>query len=80
MPTRKFLGNCMGVEITHRGPGDGHACFKILVEDDGNWLEKAHMSSFWLDELVEMLHMAHHYMEENLEPDAYGYKFREEVR
>lgn len=78
MVNKTFRGDCMGVKISERGPGDPHLMFTLEVEDDENWFEKETVSSAWIDELIEQLQIAQTYLETQ-EPDIhnniqYGWK------
>ncbi len=67
---KRFLGDCIGVELIPRGSTDNHILFKLLVEDDENWFDSGFsVSSSWIDETMEVLRMAKMYMEERCEPD-----------
>jgi hypothetical protein len=76
-----FLGDCMGVRLVPRGPGDDHICFEILAEDDENWFVKGSMTdSGWIDEMIAMLQAAKRYLKTQ-QPDMhegrqYGWNFR----
>lgn len=68
----KILGNCFGVEIRARGPGDDHAVLAFLVEDDGTWHEQMSISSFWFEEVFSVLSQVRD-MLQKLKPDPSGY-------
>lgn len=61
-----ILGVQHGVGFYHREEGDKHLCFKILVEDDENWFPSEHgASSWWFNELKELLVYVEKYMNIN---------------
>jgi len=72
----KFLGECMGVELTPRGLNDHHVSIKVSIEDDGHWHEQMDFSSSWLNELISTLQMAKTFMENNCKETKYGYEFK----
>lgn len=78
----EFLGQCFGVILTERRE-DGHVCFSIVVEDDGNWFysKSPESSSFWLTELHEQMGHALEWCKNHADPDMYegrqiGWKVR----
>ena len=78
---QKFLGKCMGVELSQRGMNDPHILVNILMEDDENWFKKASFSSSWLDEMIQQLQAAKAFCETQ-EKDMhngrqYGFNFKE---
>lgn len=81
---REFKGNCIGVRLEERGgPSDRHICFKLLIEDDENWIETDFsVSSGWIDETIKMLQAARAHMKDHAQPDItegrqYGWKFKD---
>jgi hypothetical protein len=72
-----------GVRLEARASGvlDKHIIVQLLGEDDGNWFKVGNgISSFWLDDLIEVLQKAKSIVEAQ-EPDMfngfqYGYKFK----
>jgi hypothetical protein len=61
---KEFLGDCIGVRLTPRGPSDKHAMVALLVEDDGRWNETHfRVSSHWLDETIEQLQTARRFLD-----------------
>jgi hypothetical protein len=60
---KEFKGDCMGVRVKERGENDSHLQVTLLVEDDENWFEKQTFDSYWIDELIEQLECAKHYLE-----------------
>ena len=81
---REFKGDCIGVQLTERGPDplDKHIVINLLIEDDENWFESGFsVSSAWIDETIEMLEEARWYMKDHADPDItdgkqYGWKFK----
>ena len=75
---RTFKGGCIGVALSERGKDDPHVMINVLVGDDTNWFTKACVSSFWLDEMIEMLETAREHLKKHQEPDpdGYGYQFK----
>ena len=69
--SREFKGDCMGVRLVQRGPDDKHICFQLLVEDS---------SSYWLDELIEVLQNARasmkHHSPDKVNGRQYGWRFK----
>jgi len=49
----------------NRKDGDMHIAVEIDCEDDDNWFNKSSFSSFWIDELIQLLQTAKNYMENN---------------
>jgi hypothetical protein len=75
MDEPKFLGESVGVRIDPRGDGkkDRHLMVTIMAEDDGNWHDKDSMSSFWLDETIEVLQEARRWLKKNAKKTKWGY-------
>lgn len=51
---RKILGELFGIEIMGVDKGKD-PILKLLLEDDGNWHEKCAFSSFWLNDLLDVI-------------------------
>ena len=68
-------GECMGVEIIPRK--DGGPLVHLLVEDDGNWGRSSDdgggMDVYWLGDLIVVLQLAKHYVEDNFDRSPEGY-------
>lgn len=56
---RPVLGDCFGVNFTHRGSSDPHLLISFMIEDDGLWAEKDfQLSSYWIDDCISTLQKA----------------------
>ena len=75
--SREFKGDCMGVRLVQRGPDDKHICFQLLVEGRGSG---SYSSSYWLDELIEVLQNARasmkHHSPDKVNGRQYGWRFK----
>ena len=77
-----FLGSCCGVALVKRGKNDNHICFIHLTEDDDNWFPRGNpMSSFWLEDEMNVLNAVKEWLSKNADPDLYngnqfGWKFK----
>jgi len=72
-----FLGSCKGVALMPRGSKDGHICFLVLTEDDGNWFVSTNSSSsFWIDDLIKQLTRAKKWMKKNALKEGCGHRFK----
>jgi hypothetical protein len=72
----KILGECFGIQLIKRGIGDSHVCINIMVEDDEIWHNEMTLSSYWLDEMIEVLQQTKDYCEKNCIKDEHGYYFK----
>ena len=83
----KILGKCLGVEFVARGEHsvseyvgkekDKHIVIQLLVEDDGIWHKVGNgFSSFWLDDLIEVLNKARKILDTMPEDNGVGHKFK----
>jgi hypothetical protein len=78
----KILGKQFGVKFEGRGVDDKHILVRLLTEDDETWHETGVCcSSFWIDDLIEVLQQTKSYLNAQ-EPDIcdgrqYGWKFKE---
>lgn len=71
-----LLGNCLGIGLSRRGPKDSHIIVSLLVEDDEQWFECGSFSSFWLEDLDDVLAKAKKWLHQNAYKDKTGgYKF-----
>lgn len=75
-----FRGDCMGVRLEKRDDKDKHIVVVLETEDDEQWFEKTSFSSYWLDELIEVLQAASSFCKSQ-EPDIvkgeqFGWKFK----
>lgn len=77
-----FLGHCCGVALVNRSANDNHIAYLHLVEDDGNWsVRRGTVSSYWLEDEMNVLKAVQEWIQKNAEPDVYeghqfGWKFR----
>jgi hypothetical protein len=77
-----FLGKCHGAILHCRGMNDQHVVVTWLVEDDGHWfVSDGGTSSYWLDEMQEVLTAVKNWLKKNAaaETDG-GWKFRPIVK
>ncbi len=71
-----------GVKIIPRGPNDEHVVIQIITEDDENWFDHGNsFSSYWIDDLIDVLQETRRYIQHFTEADIvngrqYGYKFK----
>jgi hypothetical protein len=80
----ELKGIQFGVRFVERGPKDKHVCIQLLSEDDETWFEVGNsFSSFWLDDLIQVLERAKALMASNpnqnhvFETDSgCGYRFK----
>jgi len=64
-----FLSECVGIALTRRAPNDKHICMVLLSEDDGHWFVSSCIgSSYWMDDLIELLQYVKKWMEANAKP------------
>ena len=76
-----FLGGCFGVALTARGENDPHVCFEIFCEDDGHWFPTtSNFSSWWLDNICEVLNCAKEFIKENCINNGHGEYFFTEAQ
>ena len=71
------LKRCIGIRFKRRNSDNPHICICLMIEDDGNWNEKDYfISSYWLDELIDVATEAKKRLEQEAEPDEEGFRFR----
>lgn len=58
----KFLGECFGIEVMDKEKDGLPVLVKLLIEDDEIWHEKEEFSSYWLDDLINVLTQAKNYV------------------
>lgn len=74
---RTFLGECLGIGLSNRGPDDNHVMITIRCEDDANWsASSGSFSSFWLPDLQEQLKEALAWLKKNTIKEEYGWRFK----
>ena len=76
---KRILGEQFGVEFKQRGHKDNHICIQLLNEDDENWFDKGKsFSSYWIDDLIQVLNLAKAELESKAKKDkkGWGYVFR----
>ena len=65
-----------GVCFERRGSNDPHVLVQIYSEDDENWFECGSMfSSFWIDDLINVLNEAKKQLKKNFKKDKSGFGF-----
>lgn len=72
-------GECVGVDFKQRGNNDKHVMLQLCIEDDGVWYPKDfEVSSFWIDDMIDVLYKAKYALETscNKDKDGFGYEFR----
>lgn len=52
-----FKGACFGARLIKR-PDCPNDLVQLLVEDDGNWIEKNTFDAGWIDDLIAVLRAA----------------------
>lgn len=75
----EIKGGQFGVRLEPREDGDNHVCVQIISEDDGNWSESGeYFSSFWLNDLIDVLIKARRLMEKKCKKQkvGFGYEFK----
>lgn len=69
-----------GIDFVERGQNDKHVCITLFDEDDGYFWEISNFSSFWLDDMIDLLQRAKSELETNTErfekDGEWGYKFK----
>lgn len=68
-----------GVKLIKRGLTDPHVLCILLSEDDERWYEKTDFSSYWLDDLISVLHNIQFLLKTSsqFEVEEWGYKWRD---
>lgn len=71
-----FLGDCMGIGLSQRS-NDEHILFTILHEDDGHWFPSLNpASSFWINDLKEVIDAVVIYLNNWANRGEYGWTFK----
>lgn len=77
MPTIEIRGSQFGVRFVPRGPNDNHACLQLLSEDDEQWSKMgSYWSSFWIDDLIQVLTLARRELNGMPKDGKWGRKLR----
>lgn len=74
-------GTQFAAELVPRGQDDDHVCIQLKGKDDENGFEIGNpFSSFWLDDLIQVLQNAKAVLKSRCaeDPEGWGYKFKEE--
>jgi hypothetical protein len=58
----KFLGECFGIEIKDNGHDNNYKLLSVMVQNDEVWFNKEEFSSYWLDDLINVLTQAKNYI------------------
>ncbi len=70
-----------GVKLERRGEDDPHVCFQIFSDASDSWRLSIgnSFSSYWLDDLIQVLQTAKTHLEKacKKQADGYGYEFKE---
>lgn len=72
----RILGDCIGVRAEERGKGDRHAVISVMVEDDDNWHDAMSVSSYWLDEFIDVLQQMRRKLKAKCVKSKWGYEFK----
>lgn len=71
-------GECLGVDFSKRGDNDEHTMINIYVEDDEMWHKNISLSSYWIDDFIEVLTETKRKLENDFkkDEDGFGYEYK----
>lgn len=71
-------GKFFGIDFSKRDDSDDHAMVDIYSRGTKLWFKDDSFSSYWIDDLVDVLNQAKIILEKDLkkEDDDYGYRYK----
>lgn len=75
----QIQGECVGIDFSKRRDNDNHALINMYVEDDGMWIKGITLSSYWIDDCIDVLSRTKDHLERDFEKDTDGFGYQYKV-